>query len=114
MVEANDFSDILGMLLTSFCVLLKQNNFLIIHYHEGDEEAEKDDSLVDISIHCFGDDVAEMDGDPLAGTQEIGKIEPPLRSDPWSQCFEIKKTPLHWAFEPQVRYYAKETDELFS
>ena len=52
MVEANDFSDILGMLLTSFCVLLKQNNFIIIHYHDGDAESEKDDSVVDISIHC--------------------------------------------------------------
>ena len=97
----------------SACYSSKTISSLFI-YHEGDEEAEKDDSLVDISILCFGDDVAEMDGDPLAGTQEIGKIEPPLRPDPWSQCFEIKKTPLHWAFEPQVRYYAKETDELFS
>ena len=46
-----------------------------------DEETEEDDSLVEVvdfnDKHFFGEvEVAEMEGDPLAGTQEIGSDEP--------------------------------------
>ena len=45
-----------------------------------DEETEEDDSLVEIvdddNNHYFGEDVVDMDGDPLAGTLEIGSDEP--------------------------------------